>query len=146
MSWDHRYRRLEMGEIIRATDEVLTDTQIGWQPVKHTVGTAAPDPNYTSHRVYRRLKDEADPQSVDWEEEDLIPFSPEPTRPSLSDTKPVRDAQRLAEVVGVMKDLDLPRAEAERLLEIEQQYTSIALPRFQNRISGQPWAETGERK
>lgn len=54
--WDHRYRRLEEGEVVAKGDEVLTDTQLGWQPVVHTIGQAAPSPSYTAHRIYRRFK------------------------------------------------------------------------------------------
>lgn len=57
MAWDHRYRRLEEGEIIQEGDQCLTDSHLGWQPAKHTVGQRAPNPAYTSHRVYRRLID-----------------------------------------------------------------------------------------
>lgn len=57
MKWDDRYRRLDAGEIIEEGDEVLTDSHLGWQPAApHTVGTPAPDPSYTAHRVYRRLR------------------------------------------------------------------------------------------
>ena len=63
MAWDHRYRPLQEGEIIRATDEVECDKPYGWKPPHpNTVGTPAPCPYYTSHRKYRRLKgDRADP-------------------------------------------------------------------------------------
>lgn len=54
MAWDHDYRMLEMGEIIRASDEVQND-DASWAPAC-CVGEAAPDPAYTSHRIYRRLK------------------------------------------------------------------------------------------
>jgi hypothetical protein len=57
--WDPKYRRLQEGEIIQENDEVLTDSHLGWQPTnKRCIGTPAPDPSYTSHRVYRRLKDQ----------------------------------------------------------------------------------------
>ena len=53
MPWDHRYRRLEEGETILATDEIqLADGE--WGSPHLTVGMKAPDPNYTSHRLYRR--------------------------------------------------------------------------------------------
>jgi hypothetical protein len=48
MAWDHNYRRLNKGEIIRATDEVQND-DASWAPA------------YTSHRVYRRLKQSLTP-------------------------------------------------------------------------------------
>ena len=69
MAWDQRYRMLEEGEIIRATDEVERDSPYGWEPVRHTVGKPAPCPHYTSHRRYRRLKDDTaktqDPRGCD---------------------------------------------------------------------------------
>lgn len=52
--WDHRYRRLEWGEIIQEGDECQNDD--GTWKLGICVGQRAPDPNYTSHRVYRRLK------------------------------------------------------------------------------------------
>lgn len=51
--WDHRYRQLEEGEIIKAGDEVLVDKD--WEPTA-CVGKLAPSPQLTSHRWYRRLK------------------------------------------------------------------------------------------
>ncbi|MGX1096547.1 hypothetical protein ACSSVZ_000562 [Amorphus sp. MBR-141] len=57
MSWDPRYRRLSEGEMIRADDEVLTDTDKGWQITNpRCVGTPAPSPLYTAHRIYRRRR------------------------------------------------------------------------------------------
>ncbi len=53
--WEN-YRILEEGEIIQEGDEVLTDSDLGWQPAGRTVGTPAPSPYYTSHRMYRRRK------------------------------------------------------------------------------------------
>ncbi len=53
---DHRYRPLSAGETIEAGDECLTERHIGWQPARHCIGEPAPDPAYTSHRMYRRLK------------------------------------------------------------------------------------------
>ena len=50
------YRKLEKGEIIRETDEFLEDGK-GWRKAI-CVGTSAPDPQFTSHRRYRRLKTE----------------------------------------------------------------------------------------
>lgn len=62
MAWDHRYRMLAEGEIIRATDEVEIDKPYGWRaPRPENVGTRAPSPLYTSHRRYRRLKDAREP-------------------------------------------------------------------------------------
>lgn len=55
--WDPRYRRLNDGEIILEGDECLTDSHLGWQLETHCIGTPAPDPAYTSHRIYRRLKE-----------------------------------------------------------------------------------------
>ena len=54
MAWDHRYRRLNEGETICQGDEVLCDKD--WEPAGRTVGNKAPNPLYTSHRVYRRKK------------------------------------------------------------------------------------------
>lgn len=48
------YRPLAEGEIIQDGDECLTDSHLGWQPAANTVGSAAPDPSYTAHRMYRR--------------------------------------------------------------------------------------------
>ena len=55
MTWDNRYRRLEEGEIIRSTDDVQRDDG-SWQKAQYAIGRPAPDPSFTSHRVYRRLK------------------------------------------------------------------------------------------
>lgn len=54
MAWDMRYRPLKKGEIIRATDGVQEDDGT-WRTGCRCAERAAPDPNYTSHRVYRRL-------------------------------------------------------------------------------------------
>lgn len=59
MTWDNRYRPLNEGETIIDGDECLTDSHIGWQPATHDIGGAAPNPNYTSHRMYRRRKNYA---------------------------------------------------------------------------------------
>lgn len=58
MAWDERYRRLEEGETILATDEVYRDLKKDWVVTLNCVGQQAPNPNYTSHRQYRRLKEE----------------------------------------------------------------------------------------
>lgn len=55
MTWDHRYRMLAKDEIIIWTDEVQKDDG-SWRPAIGGVGKPSPDPLYTSHRVYRRLK------------------------------------------------------------------------------------------
>jgi hypothetical protein len=56
VTWDQRFRRLDEGEIIIETDEVQNDDG-SWQLTNaRCVGTAAPCPLYTSHRVYRRLR------------------------------------------------------------------------------------------
>jgi hypothetical protein len=60
MAWDHRYRMLNEGEIIREGDECLTDSYLGWQPAKHDIGGKAPDPAYTAHRMYRRIKQDGE--------------------------------------------------------------------------------------
>ena len=54
MTWDQRYRCLEEGEVIAATDEVQNDDG-SWRAAV-CIGQKAPNPNYTSHRVYRRRK------------------------------------------------------------------------------------------
>lgn len=56
MTWDNRYRPLREGETITAGDECLTDGHLGWQPATHDIGGKAPDPAYTAHRMYRRLR------------------------------------------------------------------------------------------
>ena len=54
--WDQRYRQLAAGEIILPSDECLTDKE--WKlDGGRNAGTPAPDPAYTSHRWYRRLKE-----------------------------------------------------------------------------------------
>ena len=53
--WDQRYRRLEEGEYIRDSDEVQLDD--GSWSLTRNGGMKAPDPSFTSHRWYRRLKD-----------------------------------------------------------------------------------------
>ena len=58
MTWDHRYRMLEEGELIQDGDEVLTDSHLGWQRARYNIGKPASSPYYSSHRMYRRLKDE----------------------------------------------------------------------------------------
>jgi len=55
-AWDLRYRRLAEGEIIAATDDVQRDDG-SWQRAQYATGEPAPNPSFTSHRVYRRLKD-----------------------------------------------------------------------------------------
>lgn len=56
MAWNHAYRPLKKGEIIRKTDECQRDDG-SWAPAS-CAGEEAPDPSFTSHRVYRRLKGE----------------------------------------------------------------------------------------
>jgi hypothetical protein len=55
---DHRlvrqFRRLEMGEIVLATDEIYDDHKREWVEPIWSVGKPAPDPAYTSHRQFRR--------------------------------------------------------------------------------------------
>lgn len=54
-----KYRHLERGEIIKATDEYdacndgWRDDPV-WKPVKTRIGQPAPDPAYPSHTTYRR--------------------------------------------------------------------------------------------
>ena len=54
MAWDMHYRPLKEGEIILTTDEVQEDDG-SWRSGCRCAGQTAPDPNYTSHRVYRRF-------------------------------------------------------------------------------------------
>ena len=54
MAWDHRYRPLKEGEIIKRGDEVLLDSGEWREAI--VAGVKAPSPNYTAHRYYRRLK------------------------------------------------------------------------------------------
>lgn len=56
MAWDHNYRMLEEGEIIQRGDEVQRDDGSFDLSVR-CIGQKAPSPLYTSHRVYRRLKE-----------------------------------------------------------------------------------------
>jgi hypothetical protein len=49
------YRQLKKGETIEEGDEVLVSSKEGWISTS-CVGSKAPDPQYTAHRVYRRLK------------------------------------------------------------------------------------------
>lgn len=59
--WDHRYRLLEEGEIILATDELQHDDGSWIAPL--AVGTGAPSSSYISHRTYRRLKEQTNTPS-----------------------------------------------------------------------------------
>jgi hypothetical protein len=58
MAWDERYRMLKKGEIVQEGDEVdacadgWRDGPV-WEPARR-IGIPAPDPQYPSHRVYRR--------------------------------------------------------------------------------------------
>jgi hypothetical protein len=55
MTWNHNYRQLGEGEIIRESDEIQIDKPFGWRLTnERCVGTKAPSPLYTSHRIYRR--------------------------------------------------------------------------------------------
>lgn len=54
MAWDHRYLPLKEGEIIKRGDEILLDSGEWREAI--VAGVKAPNPNYTSHRQYRRLK------------------------------------------------------------------------------------------
>lgn len=51
--WDHNFRRLELGEIVRLGDEIQRDDG-SWDLAVRSIGKPAPDPSYTSHRVFRR--------------------------------------------------------------------------------------------
>ena len=61
--WNDKYRMLNEGETIQDGDEVDVCADgwrdpPDWQPSKHCIGEPAPNPNYPSHRVYRRLKEQ----------------------------------------------------------------------------------------
>ena len=51
------FRRLEEGEIVLATDEIFDDYSLTWEQPNWSVGKPAPNPNYTSHRQFRRRID-----------------------------------------------------------------------------------------
>lgn len=54
--WEN-YIQLKKGDRIKEGDEVMTDSKFGWHtPHPDTIGTLAPDPQYTAHRLYRRPK------------------------------------------------------------------------------------------
>jgi hypothetical protein len=59
MAWDDRFRMLNEGETIRDGDECLTDIHLGWQPA-NAIGSKAPSPLYTAHRMYRRALERED--------------------------------------------------------------------------------------
>ena len=48
------YRRLKKGEVIQAGDEIQQDDGT-WKITTRCVGEEAPDPQFTSHRQYRRF-------------------------------------------------------------------------------------------
>ena len=52
--WDHNYRRLDEGEIVEYGDQCQNDDGSWSEAI--VIGDPAPDPSYTSHRVYRRLR------------------------------------------------------------------------------------------
>jgi hypothetical protein len=61
--WDARYKQLKKDEIIKIGDEANCgerddNGKLKWRPAARCVGGKAPDPLYSSHRWYRRLKDE----------------------------------------------------------------------------------------
>ncbi len=58
MAWDHSFRMLEEGEVIRLGDEVQNDDG-SFDLAVRCVGQQAPSPHYTSHRVYRRAKEQS---------------------------------------------------------------------------------------
>jgi len=49
-----QFRRLKMGEIVLATDEIYDDHKREWVEPEWSIGKPAPDPAYTSHRQFRR--------------------------------------------------------------------------------------------
>jgi len=54
------YRMLKKGEIVRESDEVYDDDARKWVGVVNSAGKPAPDPRYTSHRLFRRAKEKQD--------------------------------------------------------------------------------------
>ena len=60
MAWDKKYRRLDKDEIIQEGDEVDACNDAwrdkpNWKPASCScIGKPAPDPQYISHRIYRR--------------------------------------------------------------------------------------------
>lgn len=48
------YRLLKKGEIVLATDEYYDDAKKEWVVPQGSIGSPAPDPRYTSHRLFRR--------------------------------------------------------------------------------------------
>lgn len=53
---EQEYRMLEEGEIVLESDEYLDDVK-GWIKPQGSIGDPAPNPNYTSHRKFRRRKE-----------------------------------------------------------------------------------------
>jgi hypothetical protein len=58
--WNKNYIQLKKGEIIKEGDEVGNisyneDGSMKWEKAT-CIGSKAPDPQFTSHRWYRRLK------------------------------------------------------------------------------------------
>lgn len=49
------YRILEIGEVIIVNDEYYDDDKKQWIKTCLGIGNQAPDPRYTSHRIYRRV-------------------------------------------------------------------------------------------
>jgi len=66
MSDELKWRRLEFGEIIQAGDEIDRCSDPWRDPPKwesvhpNDIGQPAPDPQYSSHRQYRRRGEECD--------------------------------------------------------------------------------------
>lgn len=54
---ENKWRRLEEGEIVLATDEIYDDAKDAWVPPTNSIGHKAPSPLYTSHRQFRRKID-----------------------------------------------------------------------------------------
>lgn len=55
---DYTYRLLNKGEIIQDGDECEASSgwnaAANWIPVRESIGTPAPDPQYPAHRLIRR--------------------------------------------------------------------------------------------
>lgn len=53
------YRLLQKDEIVLETDEYYNDDRKEWVEPQNSVGNPAPDPQFTSHRLFRRKRDDA---------------------------------------------------------------------------------------
>lgn len=53
--WNPKYRILKEGEIINEGDQFMVSSAMGWMDAQITIGAKAPNPQYASHAIYRRL-------------------------------------------------------------------------------------------